>query len=105
MVTPAAPSQRNHALTLAVLASQPVRAGIVLHYFSRTRAAVVALDAPLAIGDRVHVRGASSDFLALVSSLRVDGASVARSEGGVVSLALPEHARPGDIVYALRAPA
>jgi hypothetical protein len=87
-----------------VLASEPVRAGIVRRAFPRTGVALVALEAPLAVGDRVHVRGALSDFLAEVASLRVGGVPVARVESGDATLALPTRARVGDVVYALRAP-
>jgi hypothetical protein len=90
---------------LAVLASEPVRTGVVRRNFPRARAAQVALEAAIALGDRLHVRGATSDFLADVVSLRVDGAPAARAEAGVASLALPERARPGDVVYVLRGPA
>jgi hypothetical protein len=102
--TPATPP-RALAASLAVLASQPVRAGVVRHAFARAGAALVMLEEPLAVGDRIHVRGATSDFLAEVASLRVGGSEVARAEAGEVSLALPTRARAGDIVYALRAPA
>jgi hypothetical protein len=93
------------AAALAVLASVPVRAGVVRHAFARAGAALIALEAPLAVGDRIHVRGVNSDFLAEVTSLRVGGAPVARAGAGEASLALPSRARAGDIVYALRAPA
>jgi hypothetical protein len=93
------------ARELAVLASKPVRAGVVRHTFNRARAALVALELPLSVGDRIHVRGATSDFLAEVASLRVGGSEVARAEAGEASLALPARARAGDVIYALRAPA
>jgi hypothetical protein len=103
---PSAPTAaRGYTACLAVLASEPIRAGVVRHFFPRARAARVTLEAPLATGDRIHVRGATSDFLASVASLRAGGAPVARAEGGEVTLALPERARPGDVVYALRMPA
>ncbi len=90
---------------LSVLASEPLRAGVVRHFFARARVALVALEAPLAAGDRIYVRGATSDFVASIAGLRVGDSAVARAEGGEVTLALPERARPGDVVYALRPPA
>jgi hypothetical protein len=97
---PAAP--RAHADALAVLASTPVRVGSVRHYFPRSRAARIAVDGALATGDRLHVRGATSDFLMEVSGLRVNGRSVERVAGGEATLAVPSRVRPGDALFALR---
>jgi hypothetical protein len=98
-----AAGERRFAAALALLASQPVPAGVVRHHFARAGVARVALELPLARGDRIHVLGATSDFLAQVGSLRVDGEEVARAGPGDATLALPERARPGDVVYLLRA--
>ncbi|HEY8121743.1 MAG TPA: hypothetical protein VII78_10525 [Myxococcota bacterium] len=100
---PAKAPASPHATALAVLQSEPSRAGVVRHYFPRAGAALVALEAPLATGDRIHVRGSTSDFLAQIGSLRVAGARVASADAGEVTLALPERARRGDTIYALRA--
>jgi hypothetical protein len=78
---------------------------VVRHAFARAGVALVMLEEPLAVGDRIHVRGATSDFVAEVASLRVGGIAVARAERGEASLALPARTRAGDVVYALRAPA
>jgi hypothetical protein len=96
---------RPAADSLAVLASTPVRIGTVRDYFARRGVALVTLDGPLAIGERIHVRGPTSDFLAEVSSLRAHGTPVAHVASGEATLALPERARPGDTVFALRPPA
>ena len=95
---------RAPAETFSVLASAPQRVGSVTNFFPHASAAQVALDAPLAVGDRLHVRGATSDFLMPVTSLRVGGASVPRVDAGAATLGVPERARPGDVLYVLRAP-
>jgi hypothetical protein len=97
--------ERGHAQSLALLASEPVRVGVVANWFPRSGAIELFLEAPLSAGERIHVRGATSDFLARADSLRVRGVGVARAEPGAATLALPQRARPGDIVYALRPPA
>jgi hypothetical protein len=93
---------RAHAESLAVLASTPVRVGTVRHYFPRLGVARVELDAPLAAGERIYVRGATSDLVAQIRELRVSGEPAARAEGGEATLAVPERVRPGDAVFALR---
>ena len=87
-----------------MLESTPVRIGVVRDYFARRGVALVSLDAPLAVGERVHVRGPTSDFLADVSSLHAHGTPVAHVASGEATLALPERARPGDTLFALRPP-
>jgi hypothetical protein len=99
------PIPARFAAALAVLASEPVRAAVVRRYFRRAGAALVRIEQPIALGDRVHVRGVTSDFLASVTSLRVAGAPIARATAGEATLGLPERARAGDVVYALRPPA
>jgi hypothetical protein len=94
---------RGYAASRALLASEPVRAGVVRHHFPRAGVARVSLELTLARGERIHVLGACSDFLAEVTSLRVDGAEASRAGPGDATLALPERARPGDVVYVLRA--
>jgi len=94
---------RPFAASLAVLASTPVRVGTVRDYFARRGVALVSLDGSLAVGERILVRGPTSDFLADVSSLRAHGTPVAHVASGDVTLALPERARPGDTLFALRA--
>jgi hypothetical protein len=98
-------SAPGFAQSLALLASEAVRVGVVAHWFARGGVAQVALEAPLLAGERLHVRGDTSDFLASAASLRVNGADAARAEPGLATLALPQRARPGDVVYALRPPA
>ena len=88
----------------SVLASIPLCVGSVTKFFQRAAAALIALDAPIAIGDRLHVRGATSDFLMPVTSLRVGGASVAHASAGEATLGFAQRARPGDVLYVLRAP-
>ena len=95
-LTPSAPP--------SVLASIPLCVGSVTKFFQRAAAALIALDAPLAIGDRLHVRGATSDFLMPVTSLRVRGASVSYASAGEATLGVAQRARPGDVLYVLRAP-
>jgi hypothetical protein len=95
-LTPSAPP--------SVLASIPLCVGSVTKFFQRAAVALIALDAPIAIGDRLHVRGATSDFLMPVTSLRVGGASVTRVSAGEATLGVAQRARPGDVLYVLRAP-
>jgi putative protease len=82
------------------VAGAPIEVGVVLHYYPRAGAGVVALSRPIHRGDTIHVRGQTTDFVQSVQELALDGASV--SEGAPpqqVGLRLVERARVGDRVY------
>jgi hypothetical protein len=93
---------RGATSPVTVLRCEPVRAGVVRRYFPRARAALVAVEAPLRAGDLIHVRGATSDFVARIESLRSGGIACAGVGAGEATLGLPERARAGDLVFALR---
>src|SRR5215470_6082251 len=62
-----------------IVAGAPVEVGVVLHFYPRAAAAVVALSRPIHRGDTIHVRGQTTDFVQPVSELALEGAAV--SEG------------------------
>jgi putative protease len=81
-------------------AGVPVEVGVVVHWFPHASAAVVALSHPLHVGDTIHVRGHSTDFVQQVASLALEGTPV--REGAppqTLGLRLEARARPGDRVY------
>src|SRR5262245_48884424 len=57
-----APAERAPA-TQRVVTGAPIEVGVVLHYFPRAEAAVVALSRPIHRGDTIHVRGQTTDFV------------------------------------------
>jgi hypothetical protein len=87
------PASRRVAGTRAV----PI--GRVTHYFARAGAAVVALEGPLAVGDLVHVHGASTDLVQAVTRLERRGRSVRSARAGEeIGLAVAARVRPRDRV-------
>jgi translation elongation factor EF-1alpha len=74
--------------------------GQVTHYFSHLSVAAVSLNGPLAVGDRIHIRGHTTDLVQEVASMEVDHASVERAgPGDDVALKVDEHVRDHDQVY------
>jgi len=85
---------------LRLVAGVPVEVGVVEHYFGRAGAAVVALSRPIRVGDTIHVRGQTTDFVQQVSRLALDGAPVREgTPPQSLGLRLEARARPGDRVY------
>jgi len=76
------------------------RIGTVDHYFAHIGVAGIALTAPLRVGDRIHVRGHTTDFEQAVDSIQIEHESVQEAKGGAsVGIKVSERCREGDEVY------
>jgi putative protease len=74
--------------------------GTVKHFFSKISVGVIELTAPLSVGDRILVKGPSTDFEMTVESLQIEHKNVARVEGGQsVGLKMAQQAKERDVVY------
>jgi translation elongation factor EF-1alpha len=74
--------------------------GTVTHYFSKIGVAVVELISTLDIGDTIHVKGATSDFVQPVDFMQIDHCSVQKaSPPDIVAIKMADHVRVGDIIY------
>jgi putative protease len=85
---------------LAVPANE-LKVGVVTHYYSHLSVAVVAVtDRRLQVGDRIHIKGHTSDFYQTVNSLQIEHDQVSATDiGQAVGLKVTEHAREHDVVY------
>jgi hypothetical protein len=74
--------------------------GRVTHYFSHLSVAAVQLEAPLAVGDRIHIHGHTTDLVQDVSSMEVEHAAVERAGPGEdVALKVDDHVRDHDLIF------
>jgi hypothetical protein len=94
-------SQRYNIKGLNCLSEENiVQVGQITHFFSKISVAVVELTAPLAVGDRILVKGPSTDFEQVVESMQIEHANIPRAEAGQsIGLKMAEHVRERDIVY------
>jgi hypothetical protein len=77
-----------------------IETGSITHYFSKINVAIVVLTLPLAVGDRILVKGPSTDFTQIVESMQIDRKNISRAEGGQsIGLKLSKQAREKDVVY------
>ena len=77
-----------------------VEVGHILHFFSKISVAVLELTAPLAVGDRILVKGPSTDFEQAVESMQIEHENIQRAEAGQsVGLKLAQRAKERDAVY------
>jgi len=77
-----------------------VEVGRVTHYFTKIGVAVVELKASLAVGDRIVIRGSTTDFEQVVESMQIEHKNVQRAEAGQsIGLKVAQRVREKDIVY------
>jgi len=77
-----------------------VEVGRVSHYFSRISVAVAELKAPLAVGDRILIKGSTTDLEQVVESMQIEHKDVQRAEAGQsIGLKVKERVRENDTVY------
>jgi hypothetical protein len=77
-----------------------IEIGHVSHFFSKIGVAVVDLTLPLAVGDRILIKGPLTDFEQNVDSMQIDRKAIARAEGGQsIGLKTVQPAKEKDTVY------
>ena len=82
------------------MSEEVVQIGHVAHFFSKIGVAVVELTAPLTVGDRILVKGPSTDFEQIVESMQIEHKNIQRAEAGQsIGLKLAQQARERDAVY------
>jgi translation elongation factor EF-1alpha len=74
--------------------------GTVNHWFGRIGVAGIELTDTLAVGDRVHIQGHTTDFEQEVTSMQIMHQDVAEAgPGDDVGVKVQSRARRGDHVY------
>ena len=77
-----------------------IQIGHITHYFSKISVAIVELTAPLAVGDRILVKGPATDFEQVVDSMQIEHQNITRAEPGQsIGLKTAQHVKEKDVVY------
>jgi hypothetical protein len=77
-----------------------IEIGHIGHYFSKINVAVVELVLPLAVGNRILIKGPSTDFEQIVDSMQIEREAIARAEGGQsIGLKVSQPVKEKDVVY------
>ena len=80
------------------MTEQPI--GKITHYFPKISVAAATLTGELKVGDRVRVKGHTTDFTETIQSLEIEHQKVDRAgPGDKVAFEVSEKARPGDQVF------
>lgn len=77
-----------------------IEIGRVIHFFSKINVAIIELTLPLSVGDRILIKGPSTDFEQSVNSMQIDRKDIQRAEGGQnIGLKVVKPARERDVIY------
>lgn len=74
--------------------------GKVSDFFARPVVAGVDLIETLKVGDKIHIKGHSTDLEMMVASMQIDNANVTQAKtGDSVGIKVTDRVRKGDSVY------
>lgn len=76
------------------------KVGKITHYYTHLGVAVVELTGTLKVGDKIKVKGATSDFTQTVDSMQIEKDKIEEAKKGQsIGLKVKEHTRAHDVVY------
>jgi selenocysteine-specific translation elongation factor len=74
--------------------------GTVSDFFARPVVAAIELKAPLEVGDKIRIKGHSTDVEVVVNSMQIDNVAVTEAKAGdSVGVKVSERVRKRDTVY------
>ena len=74
--------------------------GKVSDFFARPVVAGIELTAPLKAGDKIHIKGHTTDIEVTVSSMQINNVNVEQAKAGdSVGIKVSDPVRRGDIIY------
>lgn len=74
--------------------------GKISHFFGNISVAVIELSGTLKEGDKIKIKGATSDFEQKVASMQIEHETVDEAKKGQsIGLKVKKHARQNDVVY------
>jgi len=75
------------------------KVGEVIKFFANPSVAAIKATGPIKIGDELHFKGATTDFVQAVESMQIDNAVVTEVQSGaLVGIKVKDRVRPGDNV-------
>jgi len=74
--------------------------GKVEDFFARPVVAGIGLTASLKVGDRIRIKGHTTDLELTIGSMQIDNADVTEADAGdSIGVKVPDRVRAGDSVY------
>jgi selenocysteine-specific translation elongation factor len=77
-----------------------IEIGQVSDFFARPVVAGITLTGPLKVGDKIHIKGHTTDLELIVQSMQINNVNVNEAKAGdSVGVKVPDRVRRGDKVY------
>lgn len=77
--------------------------GKVSSYFKHVDVAAIKLSGQLKVGDKIHIKGHTTDFEQEVDSMQIEKKKVAKAKkGDHIGIKVPEKVRPKDKVFLIK---
>jgi len=77
-----------------------VEIGKVTDFFAKPVVAGVELSGVLKIGDKIHIKGSTTDMELAVESMQIDRVNITEGKSGdLIGIKVPDRVRRGDKVY------
>ncbi len=74
--------------------------GEITHYFSKIGVAVVKLSSAVKQGDKIHVKGPSTDFVQIADSMQIDHKTIPEAKKGQeIGMKMALEAREKDKIF------
>jgi len=74
--------------------------GTVSDFFARPVVAGITMTGTLKVGDKIHIKGHTTDIEMVIASMQIDNVNVDEAKKGKsVGIKVSERVRPGDTVY------
>jgi len=74
--------------------------GKIVHYFDKIQVAIIELVGGLKAGDKIHIKGHSTDFEQDITSMQIDHENVDKAKkGDAIGTKVGQKVREGDEVY------
>ncbi|MFA5399400.1 MAG: translation elongation factor-like protein [Dehalococcoidia bacterium] len=77
-----------------------VEIGLIVDFFARPVVAAIELTGEIKVGDKIHIKGHTTDMEVIVDSMQIHNQSVpAAKAGDAIGIKVSDKVRHGDKVY------
>jgi translation elongation factor EF-1alpha len=75
--------------------------GKITHYYDHIEVGIIEVTKnPIVVGEKIHVKGSTTDFEQKVDSMQIEHEQVSRAKkGDIIGLRVKDKVREGDIVF------
>ena len=74
--------------------------GEITHFYDKIGVAIIKCATPLSVGNTLHFKGHTTDFIQTISSMQYDHKDIEKAKKGQeIGVKVDEKVREGDVVY------